>query len=52
MKTNLLLLIFLVSSIHIRGQNAEPSEMMFGYNFIETTWYTEVEDLELLERYS
>lgn len=45
-------LLFLLS-IACMGwsQQAEVSEMMFGYNFIETTWYTEAEDLELLELY-
>ena len=33
------------------SQSADMSDMMFGYNFIETTWYTEAEDLELLELY-
>lgn len=45
-----LLLAFLPSTLSF-AQRAEISDMMFGYNFIETTWYTEAEDLELLELY-
>ncbi len=38
-------------SVSCLAQQAEVSEMMFGYNFIESTWYTEAEDLELLKLY-
>lgn len=30
------------------AQGTEESDIMFGYNYIGTTWYTEEEDLELL----
>ena len=43
--------MFLAGTIHILAQRAEVSDLMFGYNFIETTWYTEAEDLELLKLY-
>ncbi|HDS07705.1 MAG TPA: RraA family protein [Bacteroides sp.] len=33
------------------AQQADVSEMMSGYSFIESTWYTEAEDLALLELY-
>ncbi len=33
------------------AQRADPSEMKSGYNFIETTWYTEEEDVALLKMY-
>ena len=52
MKTRLLLLLMLVAGIAGKAQKAEVSDLMFGYNFIETTWYTEVEDLKLLELYN
>jgi 4-hydroxy-4-methyl-2-oxoglutarate aldolase len=44
--------LLFAGAIQILGQQAEVTEMMFGYNFIETTWYTEAEDLELLELYN
>ena len=33
------------------AQQADPSEMESGYNFIETRWYTEEEDAALLKLY-
>jgi regulator of RNase E activity RraA len=47
------MLVFMImyTSVVVSGQQAEVSEMMFGYNFMETTWYTEAEDLELLKLY-
>lgn len=33
------------------AQSADPQEMMHGYNFIESTWYTAEEDHELLKLY-
>ncbi|MCK4746257.1 MAG: hypothetical protein KAT15_04440, partial [Bacteroidales bacterium] len=43
----------LLAAICISGhtQTAEVSEMMQGINFIGSTWYTEAEDLELLDLY-
>ena len=43
--------MFLAGTIHALAQKAGVSDLMFGYNFIETTWYTETEDLELLKLY-
>lgn len=43
--------MLLAMSIPAIAQQAEVTEMMFGYNFIESTWYTEAEDLEILELY-
>lgn len=51
MKFRILTAMFLAGTIHILAQRAEVSDLMFGYNFIETTWYTEAEDLELLALY-
>jgi regulator of RNase E activity RraA len=34
-----------------KAQNADPAEMMSGYNFIETSWHSEEEDMELLKLY-
>jgi regulator of RNase E activity RraA len=51
MKSKLILLLLLASTSVGFTQSTQVSEMMFGYNFIETTWYTEAEDLELLEMY-
>jgi 4-hydroxy-4-methyl-2-oxoglutarate aldolase len=33
------------------AQQADPSEMRSGYNFIKTTWYSEAEDAALLKMY-
>lgn len=41
----------MLAGMAVKAQKADQSELMFGYNFIETTWYTEVEDLKLLELY-
>lgn len=35
----------------VSGQQVEPAEMMFGYSFMQTTWYTEEQDQELLALY-
>jgi len=51
MKTTSILLLLLALGMNILAQKAEVSEMMFGYNFIETTWYTEAEDIDLLKLY-
>ena len=51
MKSKLILVMLLTLSISGFAQKADMSEMMFGYNFMETTWYTEAEDLEILELY-
>jgi len=42
---------FLSISPPVRSQSAEPADMASGINFIETSWYTEAEDLELLALY-
>ncbi len=34
-----------------KAQSADPEAMMSGYNFIETSWYSEEEDQELLSLY-
>jgi regulator of RNase E activity RraA len=41
----------LVAGHPARGQSADPEKMANGINFIETNWYTEEEDLELLALY-
>jgi 4-hydroxy-4-methyl-2-oxoglutarate aldolase len=51
MKAKMLTLLAIASGLNCLAQQAEVSEMMFGYNFIESTWYTEEEDLELLALY-
>jgi regulator of RNase E activity RraA len=51
MKRVTCLLLSAAVSVSCLAQQAEVSEMMFGYNFIESTWYTEAEDLELLKLY-
>ncbi|HER08223.1 MAG TPA: RraA family protein [Bacteroides sp.] len=51
MKTKIITMIVAAAGLHCQAQQAEVSEMMFGYNFIESTWYTEAEDLALLELY-
>lgn len=50
MKSKMTLLsgIFLSACLIVLSQNADPGEMMQGVNFIETSWYTEAEDLKLL----
>jgi len=40
------------TNLMVRSQSAEPGEMASGINFIETKWYTEEEDLELLALYA
>ena len=52
MKFYVVFALLFAGAVQILGQQAEVTEMMFGYNFIETTWYTEAEDLELLELYN
>ena len=47
-KTTLLSGIFLSACLIVLSQNADPGEMMQGVNFIQTSWYTEAEDLKLL----
>ncbi|MFO7932702.1 MAG: hypothetical protein R6U78_01365 [Bacteroidales bacterium] len=51
MKKGISLFFAVAVSVSCLAQQAEVSEMMFGYNFIESTWYTEAEDLELLKLY-
>jgi len=51
MKTKITALLAISVSLNCLAQRAEVPDMMFGYNFIESTWYTEAEDLELLELY-
>ncbi|MEN8227101.1 MAG: RraA family protein [Bacteroidota bacterium] len=51
MKPKMILVVLLTLSINGFTQQADLSEMMFGYNFLETTWYTEAEDQEILELY-
>ena len=43
--------VLTVISLSGMAQSADPDEMMSGYNFIETSWYTEEEDQELLKLY-
>ncbi len=40
-----------IPTVGVVAQQAEPSEMESGYNFIETRWYTEEEDADLLTLY-
>jgi len=51
MKRTTIILAFLTSALTLHAQRADPSEMRSGYNFIETTWYSEAEDAELLKLY-
>jgi len=51
MKTTITALFIIALTMNGLAQQADVSEMMFGYSFMETTWYTEAEDLELLELY-
>jgi regulator of RNase E activity RraA len=50
-KPAIIVVLFLAISHSGFAQSAGISEMKNGYNFIETTWYTEEEDLELLRLY-
>ena len=50
-KILLLFAVLTVISLSGMAQSADPDEMMSGYNFIETSWYTEEEDQELLKLY-
>jgi len=43
--------MFLLGGITCLGQSADPAAMESGINFIETNWYSEAEDLELLALY-
>lgn len=43
--------VLLTISVAVLAQQADPAEMTSGYNFIETTWYTEEEDAALLKMY-
>ncbi len=51
MKSKSLFSLFIAISVGGIAQKADVSDLMFGYNFIETTWYTEIEDLKLLSLY-
>lgn len=46
-----LVLSLLTCSPSLVAQRGDPNELMFGANFIQTTWYTEEEDQELLKLY-
>lgn len=48
---SLIFLLMLVFPAAVSAQQAGPSEMESGYNFIETTWYSEEEDEALLKMY-
>jgi regulator of RNase E activity RraA len=50
-KPAIIFVLFLAISCSGFAQSAGVSEMKNGYNFIETTWYTEEEDMELLRLY-
>lgn len=45
------LLMLLILALAGRAQKAEITELSKGHNFIESNWYTEAEDLELLKLY-
>ena len=51
MKSYILITLLLAGFIFARAQQAEISQMKQGITFIETTWYTEAEDQELLKLY-
>lgn len=51
MKNRLLITLLLAAMVGAFGQSAEVSELEKGVGFIESTWYTEAEDLALLELY-
>jgi 4-hydroxy-4-methyl-2-oxoglutarate aldolase len=51
MRLYCLLVTLLVLSFTGRAQQAEIAELSKGHNFIESEWYTEAEDLELLKLY-
>jgi len=41
--------LLLTACLMVQSQNAEPEAMSQGVNFIQTSWYSEAEDLKLLE---
>ena len=49
MKSKTLIVLMLAIFSSGIAQKAGVSDLMFGYSFIETTWYTEAEDLQILE---
>lgn len=51
MKTILFSTLIIATGMYALGQQADADEMISGINFIETSWYTEAEDQELLELY-
>ena len=51
MRSLTIILIGMTATFSAAAQKAGVEDLMFGYNFIESTWYTEAEDLELLELY-
>lgn len=52
MKSYILIVILLASYEFASAQQAEVSQMKNGINFIESSWYTEAQDLELLDLYA
>jgi 4-hydroxy-4-methyl-2-oxoglutarate aldolase len=51
MKTSILLLLGAAICVNGFAQTAEVSQMEHGINFIESSWYTEAEDLAILKLY-
>jgi 4-hydroxy-4-methyl-2-oxoglutarate aldolase len=51
MRAKLIILFWLTCAMGVAAQQAEVADLMFGRNFIESTWYTEEEDQELLQLY-
>lgn len=51
MKSYILITTMLAGFVIVSAQQAEVSDMENGINFIESSWYTEAQDLELLELY-
>jgi len=51
MRTYFFLILMLFLSVVCKAQQAEIEELSNGHNFIESAWYTEAEDIELLKLY-
>jgi 4-hydroxy-4-methyl-2-oxoglutarate aldolase len=51
MRISCLLILILVLASSSYAQKAEITELSNGHNFIESEWYTEAEDLDLLKLY-
>ena len=48
-KTTWMTGLLLTACLLVQSQSSDPDQMSQGVNFIQTSWYTEAEDLKLLE---